>query len=157
MVLIVAVVWLAQWNSQKMRDNNVRLAIERELTELNAPSSLRENPQTLSLVLPSLALRSLNSPAEIKRQAGHRVIELQLLWPQKDESQNYLVVLRRVGGSEQFSITNLHAERKPAGTVVRLRIPVQSLAPGLYYASLSAIASDGTPGSAEEYDFIIGG
>lgn len=157
-VLVVASVWLAQWNSHRMRDDNLRLALEGELAELNTPSRLRENPpQMLSLVLPSVSLRSVNSPAEIAPQTAYRIIELQLLWPQEGDSQSYLAVLRRVGGREEFKVFNLRAEQKPGGKVVRLRVPAQSLAPGLYHTSLSALASDGTPGPAEEYDFIIGG
>lgn len=156
-VLIVAVVWLVQWNNHRMRDNNARLAIERELTELNAPSNLRENPpQMLSLVLPSVSLRSVNS-AEITPQPAHRVIELQLLWPQKEEFQSYFAILRHVGSGEEFRIADLHSEKKPGGKVVRLRLPAQSLAPGLYHISLSAVAGDGSSGPSEEYDFIIGG
>jgi len=157
-LLIVTTVWLVQWNNRRTEDNNLRVAIERELTELNAPSSLRENPpQMLSLVIPSVSLRNVNSPPAISPQAADRVIELQLLWPQKEESPSYVAVLRRVGGSEEFRIANLHAEKKANDNVVRLRLPAQSLAPGLYNASLSPIGSDGTPGSAEEYDFVIGG
>jgi hypothetical protein len=157
-VLVIAAVWLVLRNNHRMRDNNLRLAIERELKELNEPSRLRENPpQMLSLVLPSVSLRSVNSPAEITPQTAYRIIELQLLWPQKEESQSYLAILRRVGGNEEFTIANLHAEKKPSGKVVRLRLPARSLLPGLYHASLSAIASDGSSGPAEEYDFTIGG
>lgn len=157
-LLIVTVVWLAKWNNQRVGENNLHLEIERELTELNSPSSLRENPpQMLSVVIPSVSLRSVNSPAEIAAQAANRVIELQLLWPQKEEFQNYAATLRRVGATEEFTIANLHAEQKPGGNVIRLRLPAQSLTPGLYHASLTGIASDGTRSSAEEYDFIIGG
>jgi hypothetical protein len=157
-VVIVTAIWLVTWNNERMRDNNLHVAINREMTELNSPSNLRENPpQMLSLVIPSVSLRSVNSPAEITPQPANRVIELQLLWPQKEESQSYQAVLRRVGGTEEFTIANLHAEQKPGGKVVRLRLPVQSLAPGLYHTSVSAVAGDGSAGPAEEYNFVIGG
>jgi hypothetical protein len=157
-VLVVTAVWLVQWNTHRMRDTNLRLAIEQQLTELNAPSSLREDqPQMLSLVLPSVSLRSVSSPAQITPQAAYRVVELRLLWPHKEEFQSYLAVLRRVGGTEKYTITNLHAEKNPGGKVVRLRLPAQSLAPGHYNVSLSAIAGDGISGPREEYEFLIGG
>jgi hypothetical protein len=156
-VVIVAGVWLVQWNNHRMQDTNLRLAIERELTELNAPSSLSETPpQMIALVLPSVSLRAVNSPSEITSQTAYRVVELQLLWPQKEESQSYLAVVRRVGGAEEFTIANLHAEQKPGGKVVRLRLPAQLLPPGLYRTSLSAAVSSGTPLHAEEYEFTIG-
>jgi len=157
-VLVVTMVWVVRWNTQRMRDNNFRLAIEQQLTELNAPSSLRENPpQMVSLVLPSVSLRSANSPAQITPQAAYRIAELRLLWPHKAESQSYLAVLRRVGGTEQFRIANLADEKNHDGKVVRLRLPAQSLPPGLYQVSLSASASDGLSGPTEEYEFMIGG
>lgn len=156
-VLVVIAVWLVQWNNQRMRDQNLRLAFEQQLKDLNAASSLSENPpQMLSLILPSVSLRSVKSPAEINPQAAYRIIELQLLWPQKEEAQSYRAILRRVGDGENFMITNLHAERNPVGKVVRLRLPAERLAPGTYQISLSAIAGDGTFSPAEEYDFLIG-
>lgn len=158
MLLVVTAVWLIQWNNLRMRDAKLRLAIEQQLTELNTPSSLRENPpQMLSQVLPSVSLRSVNSTDKGFSQAACRIIELQLLWPHKDESQSYLAVLRHVGGPEKFTIANLHAEKNPDGRVVRLRLPARSLARGLYQVSLSAMASDGTLSVTEDYDFTISG
>jgi hypothetical protein len=40
---------------------------------------------------------------------------------------------------------------------VRLRLPAQSLAPGLYHVNLNGIAGDGAAGSSEEYEFMIDG
>jgi hypothetical protein len=157
-VLVVTAVWLIQWNNLRMRDEKSRLAIEQQLTELNTPSSLSENPpQMISQVLPSVSLRSVNSTNKGFSQAASRIIELQLLWPHKEESQSYLAVLRRIGGTEKFTIANLHAEKNPDGRAVRLRLPAQSLARGLYQVSLSAIASDGTLSVTEDYDFTISG
>lgn len=157
-VLVVTTVWLVRWNTQRMRDNHLRLSIEQQLADLNAPSSLRENPaQMVSLVLPSVSLRSVNSPARITSPTPYRVLELQLLWPHKEEFQSYLAVLRRIGDTETFTIANLHAEKNSGSKVVRLRLPAQSLAPGLYHVNLSGIASDGTSGPSEEYEFMVDG
>lgn len=157
-VLVVTTVWLVRWNTQRMRDNHLRLSIEQQLADLNAPSSLRENPaQMVSLVLPSVSLRSVNSPARITSPTPYRVLELQLLWPHKEEFQSYLAVLRRVGDTETFTIANLHAEKNSGSKVVRLRLPAQSLAPGLYHVSVSGIASDVTSGPIEEYEFMVDG
>lgn len=156
-VLIITAIWLVQWNNRRLHENNLRAAIERELTELNAPSGLRENPpQMISLILPPVSLRSVNSRAEVTPRAAYRVIELHLLWPRREEYQSYIAVLRRIGGSEKFTIPSLHAEKNPGGKVVRLRLPAQSLDRGLYQVSLTAIASDGTSGPTEEYDFAFG-
>jgi hypothetical protein len=151
-LLLVTAVWLVQWNNQRMRDNSFRVAIEQQITALNAPSSLRENPpQMVSVVLPSVSLRSANSLAEIRPQAGYRLLELQLLWPQKGEFQSYRAVLRRVRGREEFTIANLHAENNSVGKVVRFRLPAESLARGHYEISLSGIPN----GPTEQYDFVI--
>ncbi len=157
-VLVVTTVWLVRWNTQRMRDNHFRLSVEQQLADLNAPSSLSENPaQMASLVLPSVSLRSVNSPASITSPTPYRVLELRLLWSQREEFQSYLAVLRRVGNSETFTIANLHAEQNSGSKVVRLRLPAQSLAPGLYQISVSGIAGDGTSGPGEEYEFTVDG
>ncbi|HKO98589.1 MAG TPA: hypothetical protein VJU86_16445 [Pyrinomonadaceae bacterium] len=157
-VVVVTAIWLVQWDSQRRQENKLRLAIEQQLSELNAPANLRENPpQMLSLIIPSVSLRSMSVPAEIMPQGGYRVIELQLLWPQKEEFPSYRALLRRVGGSEAFTVSNLRAEKNPSGKVVRLRLPAQTLARGLYHVTLSAISTDGSSGPTEEYDFMIGG
>lgn len=156
-VLVVIAVWLVQWNNQRTRDQNLRLAFEQQLKDLNAASGLSEKPsQILSLTLPSVSLRSVNSPAEIKPWPVYRIIELQLLWPHKEEAQSYQAILRRVRDNEKFTIANLSAEKNSAGKVVRLRLPAEHLTPGLYQVSLSGIAGDGTFGTTEEYDFLIG-
>jgi hypothetical protein len=156
-VLVVTTVWLVRWNTERVREAHLRLSIEQQLAELNAPSSLRENPaQMVSLVLPSVSLRSGNSPASMSH-TRYRVFELQLLWPHQEEFQSYLAVLRRVGDTEPFTIANLQAEKKSGSKVVRLRLPAQSLTPGFYQVSLSASASDGISGLTEEYEFMIGG
>ena len=157
-VLVVTTVWLVRWNTKRMRDDHRRLSIEQQLADLNAPSSLRENPgQMVSLVLPSVSLRSVNSPARITSLTPYRVLDLQLLWPHKEECNSYVAVLIRVGDTETFTIANLHAEKNSGSKVVRLRLPAQSLRPGLYHVSLSRIASDGTSGPSEEYEFMVDG
>jgi len=156
-VLVVGAVWLVQWNNHRIRFNNLQAAIEQELTELNGPSSRRDNPnKVFSLVLPSVSLRSINSPAEVRPQAVYSIVELHLLWPHQAESGSYVAVLGRVGGSEKFTVENLQAETNPAGKVVRLRFRTHSLTPGLYRVSLNAMAS-GSSGPTEEYQFVIGG
>lgn len=157
-LVLVTAVWLVQWNSQRKQENNRRLAIEQQLLELNAPANLRESPpQMLSLVLPSVSLRSVSAPAEIKPKDGYSVIELQLLWPQQEESPSFRALLRRVGGTDTFTVSNLHVEKNARGKVVRLRLPSQTLGRGHYHVSLSGIGTDGASHLTEEYDFTIGG
>ena len=155
-LLVVAALWLVQWNNRRTQVNDRLLAVEQELRDLNSPSSFRENPpQMFTLELPSVSLRSVTPSSVITPQAAYRLIQLQLLWPHKEEFQSYHAVLRRVGGIEKVAVGNLHIEKSPGGGVVRLRLPVHSLAPGLYQVTLTAIAVDGAPGPTEAYQFTI--
>lgn len=155
---VVAVVWLVQLNSRRAQENNRRVAIERELTDLNAPSSLREvRPQMFSIVLPPVSVRSVEPQAELTPRTDIRVVELQLLWTEKEQYASYQVVLRRVGNTEQFTIPNLHVEKISGGSAVRVRLPAHLLTRGLYQVSVSGIAGDGAPGQVEEYTFTVGG
>lgn len=158
-VIVIAAVWLVRWNNLRVAENNRRLAIEKQLAELNAPSSFRENSsQIFSLVLPPVSLRSGNrQQPNVAPQKLNRVVELRLLWPRQEEHQSYLAVLSRVGGTERFTIPNIYSEKNPSGSVLRLRIPAQELPRGLYQITLSGIGRDGVPGPTEEYDFVIGG
>ena len=42
--LVVGAFWVVRWNVAREQEQNRRVAIERELSDLNAPSSLREVP-----------------------------------------------------------------------------------------------------------------
>jgi hypothetical protein len=149
--LVITAIWLVQWNNQRMRETNLRSALERELTELNSTSSLsKDQPQMLSVVLPPVSLRSVR-PSEVASRSTYQIIEFQLLWTHKKEFQSYLAVLRRVGGAEEFNIPNLQAEKNSAGRVVRLRLPAEALARGDYKISLSAIPD----GPTEQYDLVV--
>jgi len=155
---VVGVVWLVQLNSRRAQENSRRAAIERELTDLNAPSSLREvRPQMFSIVLPPVSVRSVEPQAELTPRTDIRVVELQLLWTQKEQYASYRAVLRRVGNTEQFTIPNLHVEKNSGGSAVRVRLPAHLLSRGLYQVSVSGVAGDGAPGQAEEYTFTVGG
>lgn len=155
---VVAVVWLVQLNSRRAQENSRRVAIERELTDLNAPSSLREvGPQMFSIVLPPVSVRSVEPQAELTPRTDIRVVELQLLWTQKEQYASYRAVLRRVGNTEQFTIPNLQVEKISGGSAVRVRLPAHILTRGLYQVSVSGVAGDGAPGQVEEYTFTVGG
>jgi hypothetical protein len=155
---VVAVVWLVQLNSRRVQENSRRVAIERELTDLNAPSSLREvRPQMFSIVLPPVSVRSVEPQAELTPRTDIRVVELQLLWTQKEQYPSYRAVLRRIGKTEQFAISNLHVEKNSGGSAVRVRLPAHLLTRGLYQVNVSGIAGDGAPGQVEEYTFTVGG
>jgi hypothetical protein len=157
-ILMIAVVVAAVWLNNRREERNAQhLAIERELADLNAPSSLGEPPsQMLSFALSPVSLRSAGPQAEFTSRADIRLVELRLLWIQKVRYATYRALLRRVGSAEQFTIKDLRPE-DDSGKAIRLRLPARLLTRGLYQISLSGIAADGAVDLAEEYSFTVGG
>ena len=158
-VLIIAfvagLVWLMDIRNKRAEETNRRAAIERELADLNAPSGVgKVTPQAFSLVLPPGSVRSVGPENEFRARTDIRVVELQLLWTQKEQYPSYQAVLRRVGDSERLTIPNLHVQETAGGTAVPLKLPAHILTRGLYQITLSGVGSD-APGQAEEYSFTV--
>src|SRR5882672_1701747 len=150
-IVLVAAVWLVQWHHRRTQDN-LSLVVEKELKDLNSSSSLGETPsQMRSIALPPVTLRSVQPPAEVKLEAIYPIIELRLLWPQKEDSLSYQVMLQRVGTSDRFTITDLHLAKDHDRSIVRLRLPPQHLVPGLYQITLTGAATEGATAPTEEY------
>ena len=149
---IIGVVWL-------VRSNNRRLTIERELAELNAQPDLRVNPsQVVSLVLPPVSMRSVGTETRLTPRADISVVELDLLWTQKEQYPNYYVLLRRVGTNEEFRVSGLHIEASPSsGNSIRVRLPSYLLRDGLYQVTLTGAGPDGAASQGEEYTFVVAG
>lgn len=158
LAFVVALVWLVKFSGRRAQENDRRVAIERQLAGLNDPSSLREvPPQTYSLVLPPVSVRSVGPQTQLLSETDNQVVELQLLWIQKEQYPSYRAVLRRVGNTDQFTISNLHVEKNFGGSAVRLRLPASLLTRGLYQVSLIGIGNDDAQGQSEEYSFTVGG
>jgi hypothetical protein len=157
--LVIAVFWVVRWNEAREQENNRRAAIELELSNLNAPSGLREiPPQTFSMVLPPVSVRSVQPETALTPRSDIRVVELKLLWTQKEQYATYRVVLHQIGKAEQFTISNLQGETNGGGgRAVRVRLPAHLLMRGLYQVTLIGIASNGSPDQSEEYSFTVGG
>jgi hypothetical protein len=153
---IIAFVWLAELNKKRTQENNRRVTIERELADVNMPASLRGVSPQFSIVLPPVSVRSVKPQTALIPGNDTGIVELQLLWTQKEQYASYRATLRRVGNTEQFTIPNLHVEKSLGGSAVRVRLPAHLLTHGLYQVSLSGITSDGAPEPAEEYTFIVG-
>jgi hypothetical protein len=109
----------------------------------------------LAVSLPPVTLRSVQPPAEVKLASIYPIIELRLLWPQKEESPSYEVVVRRVGSSERFTVPDLHLAKDHGQSIVRLRLPPQNLVPGLYQITLTGAATGGATAPTEEYTFTV--
>ncbi|MDX6529210.1 MAG: hypothetical protein QOH41_1500 [Blastocatellia bacterium] len=147
---IIGVVWL-------VRSNNRHVAIERELAELNAQPDLRVNPsQVVSLVLPPVSIRSVGPETTLTPRADISVVELDLLWIQKERYPNYQVLVRRVGTNEEFGVSGLHIEARPTiGNSIRVRLPSDLLRDGLYQVTLTGAGPDGVASQGEEYTFVV--
>lgn len=155
--LVIAAFWVVRWNAARDQENNRHLAIERELSDLNTPANLRENPPKLiSMVLPPVSFRSMEVRPELNPQSDIRLVELRLMWTQKEQYESYRAVIHQVGKSEEFTVSNLHVEKNASGSVVRLRVPVYRLVRGLYQLTLSGIANNGAPDLSEEFSFNVG-
>ena len=149
---IIGIVWL-------VRSNNRRVTIERELAELNARPDLRANSsQVASLVLSPVSIRSVGSETTLTPRADIGVVELDLLWIQKEQYPNYNVLVRRVGTNEEFRISGLHIERSAtSGNSIRLRLPSHLLRDGLYQVTLTGAGPNGAASQSEEYNFVVSG
>jgi len=149
-VCIIGIIWLG-------RSNNRSLTIERELAELNARPDLRANPsQVVSLVLPPVSIRSVGTETTLTPRVDIRVVELDLLWIQKEQYPNYYVLVRRVGTNEEFRVSGLHIETSPPiGNSIRVRLPSHLLRDGLYQVTLTRAGPDGAASVAEEYTFVV--
>ena len=155
-VLIIIGVWFALRMNQRAREENQRASIERQLAEVNAPASLSANPpQMLSITLPPISVRSVQSSSAIILQPSARLVELHLLWAQGEEYPTYQAELSRLEGTKAFMLPPLYLEKGQGVRLVRLRIPADLLPAGVYRIRLRGIASDNALGSIEEYDFHV--
>lgn len=153
-VVILAIVISGVWLSNRWSQSGRRLAIEQELARLNDPSSLREVPTPMtSLDLTPLLLRGAQNQAEIVLRPDVRVVELRLLWMQKEQHSNYRAVIHRVDDQESFTVPSVKGESE-GGRVIRVRVQAEILMRGLYKVELSGIAA-GASGPAEEYTFTV--
>jgi hypothetical protein len=151
LVMALGVVLFFLWSNSRSEKQR-RVAIEQELAAYNSPERLREVPSNLStLDLRPGTLRSVERERELRR-VENQLVELRLPWIQKERYATYRAEVRRSVDDESFTIRNVQADN--SGTI-RLRIPPQFLSAGQYQINLSGITSDGTPGPAEQYNFVV--
>jgi hypothetical protein len=153
---MIAIVVGSVWLNSKMQQRNRRLAIEQEVAQLNAPSSLREVPPKMPiLILRPLSVRSVESQSELIKTPNVQIIELRLLWPQKDRFPAYQAVVGRFNDDQSYIFRDLQAENDE--NVIRLRLPTHMLSRGQYQIQLIGIAADGSKSPPQEYSFTVGG
>src|SRR5262249_42669771 len=149
-VVLVAIVLAIVWLNSRMEQRK-HLAIEHELAQLNSPTSLREVPsQMISLEVRPVTVRSVEPTPALSLRAGISVVELHLPWIQKERYSKYQAEVRRVGGNESYTISNLQAEGD-GQNVIRMRLSTSFLNRGQYQIYLSGIANDRSLSAPEEY------
>lgn len=154
--IVIGAGWLIALNTRRTQEQARRTQLERELAELNTPSNRTQTPPQMDvIVVPPGSTRTVAPQVEIKPSTATRVVELRLLWTQKDQYPSYRAVLRRLANNEQFKIENLHLENMSERTLIRLRLPAQLLRPGLYRVEVSGISSDAKLQLPEEYNFMV--
>ena len=147
---IIGVIWLG-------RSNNRRLTIERELAELNAGQDPGTNPsEVVSVVLAPVSTRGVGTETRLTPRGDVRVVELHLLWTQKERYPNYYALTRRIGTNEEFRVSGLHIETSPPSrNSIRVRLPSHLLRDGLYQVTLTGTGPNGAASQGEEYTFVV--
>ena len=148
---MIAIVVGGIWLNSRMK----RAAVERELAQLNTEASLREAlPNTASLVLSPIVVRSIEQQNELKKSPETRVVELILPWIQKQRYPTYTAQIRRIGSDETSLIPNLPASSN-GPYAIRVRVPAQMLTRGQYQILLRGVSADGVPDEIVEYQFAV--
>jgi hypothetical protein len=150
--IAVAIVWV---NSRSTERNRQYLAIQQELAQLNTPTRLREAPpEIFPLTLKPGSVRSAEAQPELKKRLNSSVVELHLLWMQKEDYPTYHAILRRPGDDRSYTIPNLTAE-KDGGKVIRIRLPLHLLTRGNHQIELSGVSTDGIKSLPEVYTLTV--
>lgn len=152
-VIVIAIVGAVIWLNRRVERQTRRSTIAREVIQLNAPSNRQVSPKITSLELRPGTLRSVESPPQVAMSA--EVVELRLIWMQKEQYPSYRPKVQRVGDEESIPVPDLHADAD--GKTVRLSLPTHILTRGTYRIELSGISADGVAGPAEEYQFTVSG
>jgi hypothetical protein len=155
--LIIAMMLGVVWLTQRAKQQNRTVALEQEVASLNSPSSLRVAlPQMPIFVLAPISVRGVEKESELATPAGASLVELRLLWLQKENYPTYHAVLQRIGDDESLTISDLHGETN-GGTKIRLRLPARVLTGGLYQIRVAGVDATGVSGPEEEYTFNVRG
>lgn len=151
---MIAIIAVSLWLNSRIERRNQQLAIQEEVVHLNDPNRLREVPQKMSsLELRPGSLRSTDAQNELVIGPDTEVAELRLLWIRKEQYPRYRAILKRVGGNDSVTISDLQAEND--GRVIRLRLPDQLFTRGNYKVELIGIQANGTNGDSDEYHFNV--
>lgn len=157
--LIIAVVLGGLWAARGWRagapstpEEVQRLAVERELAELNRRGPAAPGVHVLSLALPPVSVRGAEPSSKVPVRDGATLVELRLL-PVGDEYPLYRATLRKVGSVNAYAIPELHVESTPDGRAIPVRIRTGLLTRGIYQLTLEGATADGRFEGAGQYTF----
>ena len=152
LAIVLALVWV---DSRRSERNQQYLAVQRELDQLNTPTSLRDTPaQMPPLTLKPAVLRSVDPQPELKIGSSISFAELRLLWMQQESFPTYEAIVRRPDDVQEYTVSNLTSENQ-GGKVVRIRLSALMLTRGNYQIELRGVAPDGTKSPPEVYSVSV--
>jgi len=149
-VIVVASVWSIR-NSQ---DRRPLALLEQQVQQLNDYGSAGNMLARTSFTLSPVSVRSAERQPEVTARSEHRIVELRLLWMQKQQYPSFRAMIRRTGDNTPITIRNLKVEADGV-TAVRLLLPAAVLLRGPYEIELNGVNAEGVTGASDEYDFLV--
>jgi len=152
--LLVAITLFVVLLNQRAQEKNSLLALEQEIARLNSPSTLHAAPRSPDLILAPISVRGVENKNELAVGSDSSIVELRLVWLQKEDYPTYRAVVQQVGNEKSLVVSNLLGE-SDSGTKIRLRLPARALPHGLYQIRLAGVDAAGVTGPEEEYTFNV--
>jgi hypothetical protein len=149
----VKLVELRRSSNQREQEQSRRLAVEREVAQLNDPSRPRE-AQGFAVILAPIVVRDAQASGKVSPPANATVVELMLVLI-GEKYPGYRALLQKTGEPEPLTIDNLRAESTTAGQAVVVRLPTQLLTRGDYQVRLLGVTTNGEAEQVGKYDFQL--
>ena len=150
-IVIAGSIWIYRSQQSNVEEER-RLAIQKQLEELNSPSAITASlgkPGIFSTVLSNISVRSIKKSVSVP--AGAAIVELWLMRSGRDPYPSYQVELRNLSSNEKFVIYNLHPEVGPQGEAVRIRLPTSLTTRDDFRLTLFGVATGGQVENLEDY------
>jgi len=149
---LIFIVVAAFWIYSRAEEKNKHLAIEREVAQLNASTSNHNVTSQTSLSLKPGVVRGTEQQTTLWLQGEIQIVELRLLWMQKDSYSKYQVTLSRIDNNS-LTVKDLFLNKESQMVIVKL--PAHILTAGSYEIKLTGIGPDTSLSPAEEYEFTV--
>jgi hypothetical protein len=135
----------APQQTEKQQPQEERTAqIPPEISQPSPKSSTNSGPPIVSLALTAGGVRGADSGPTQTLVIPHDTTQAQILLDLKDDSYpRYRVSLRKIGGQEIFTQTNIRPRSTKAGARFVFRVPASRLTSGDYALTLGGITPEG--------------